>query len=1068
MYLKMFRQSLHTLSILSALLLALVFSVQLSHAQGTTASVSGTVSDPSGAVVPGAKITATNTATGLTYLATTDGAGLYRIPQLPPGSYTLQVSSSGFGIKNLAPFTLLVDQQSQQNISLSPGAETQTVSVSASSLLLDPLNTSQGQVIQNRQIVGLPLNGRDFLQLAQLSAGVTPIVSGISSPASQFSGTTTVSISIGGLREDDNSYLYDGVETRNAWYGEEGLLPSIDLIQEFKVEQIGSSAAFGDAGAFINTVTKSGTNEYHGTAFEFLRNNDFDARNYFDVGAAPPFHQNQFGGTFGGPIKKNKLFFFLNYEGFRQIQPVDNYNIVPTADQRAGNFSADKAQIYNPFTGAPFTGNIIPNGLFSPGALTILNYFPLPNGSYPDNANYFNLSDTTDNWNQETARIDYTINPANTVFARFTLQSQATSVGSFTPTRTQVFPTDPKNVAIGYSHTFSPNLVNTFHFGWSHTSTGQNRVDGFDAAQANPLGLINEEDQSGSYGPPSFNFSGYGNPGSSGGTEIVREGLFAWTDSLLIQKGKQSISIGADIRYDPIYLYEDWAATSLSFNGSYTNDSIADLLLGIPDSATTAIGDPTLNLRSWYQGYYLQDNVHATPKLNLNLGIRYDYHSQPVDTANHVGTFDFATGQDLSYPATNVLGLGRNEIFPVYTNVSPRIGFNYTPDASGHTDIKGGFGIYFLQANVNQYEVEVDTTKYYLVNGYNNTPAVTRPAVYNPAAPIVQPLDFTLGQLFTPNLPGGLPTASFENPHNTTPYTYEWNLAVDQTVGNWLFEVSYLASAGRHIETRANLNPLLPSGTTPVPGYNGLQENLNAGSSIYNGVVGRVEHRFHSGFSLLGSYTFAKCLSTPWQDQFSWHPLDLHLDYGHCAADLNQLFTANGLYQLPFGQGKMFLNRGGWLNQAVGGWELSGIASLHSGPWETLGSNQNLGIFVNALPNVTGPVNNTALNSGLGRHLRLGPYFNTGNVAAISTEAVQGNAGVQNIIAPGSADFDFSLDKEWRVAERYGLTFRGDFFNIFNRVNFTGLDTNVDDSTFGFVSGANPAREIQLSLRATF
>ncbi len=1041
-----------------------------SRAQGTTAAITGTVTDPSGAVVPGATVTATNTGTGVSRPVTSDGSGLYRIPELPPGTYTLQVTGQGFGTKNLAPFTLLVNQQSEQNVSLTPGAETQTVNVSASSLLIDPETTNQGQVIQNQQIVGLPLNGRDFLQLAQLSAGVEPVVPGVSSPASQFGAAsgTTVSVSIGGLREDDNSYLYDGVETRNAWYGAEGLLPSVDLIQEFNVQQIGSSAAFGNGGAFINTVTRSGTNSFHGTAYEFLRNNAFDARNYFDVGAAPPFHQNQFGGSFGGPIKRNKIFFFLNYEGFRQIQPVDNFNIVPTAAQRTGDFSAIARPIYNPATGMPFTNNIIPANQISPVAQRVLNYFPLANGAYQNNSNYFNLSNTRDNWNQETGRIDYTINPANTVFARFTLQSQDTTVGNFTPTRTQVFPTDPKNLAVGYSHTFSPNLVNNFHFGWSHTSTGQNRVDGFDSTQANPLGLLNEEDQAGSFGPPSLNFSGYGSPGSSGGTEIVREGLFAWTDSLLLQKGKQSISIGTDIRYDPIYLYEDWAATSLNFNGSYSGDSIADLLLGIPDSATTAIGDPTLNLRSWYQGYYVQDNIKATNKLNLNLGIRYDHHSEPVDTANRVGTFDLATGQDLSYPATNALGLGRNQVFPVYSNVSPRVGFNYLVDSRGKTDIKGGFGIYYLQANVNQYEVEVDTTQFYLVNGYNNTPAVTRPAVFNPAQPVVQPLNFTLGQLFQPNLPGGLPTSSFENRFNTTPYTYEWNLALDQTIGNWLLEASYIASAGRHIETRINLNPLNPDGSLPYPNYNGVQQNTNEGSSIYHGVVGRVERQFRSGFSLLGSYTFSKCLSTPWQDQFSWHPLNLSLDYGHCALDLNQLFTANGLYQLPFGHGKPFLNGNRLLDETVGGWELSGIASIHSGPWETLGSNQNLGIFVNALPNVSGRINNSDLHSNLGRRFRLGPYFNTQNVTAVTAEGVQGNAGVQNIQSPGASDIDFSLDKSWQLYEQARLTFRGDFFNTFNRVNFSNLDTDVNDSTFGFVSTAGPAREIQLSLRLEF
>ena len=271
----------------------LIFSSSMGRAQSTTGAISGTVTDTSGAIVVGASITVVNTATGVEYHSTTDSLGSYRVTQLPPGTYTMQVSSSGFESQNLQAFKLFVDQQFQQNITLSVGKATQTVSVSAAALLIDTQSSNQGQIIENQAINSLPLNGRDYLQLAQLSAGVTPIISGMSSPASQWTGTQTVAVAIAGLREDDASYLYDGIETRNSWYGAEGLLPSPDNIQEFKVEQSGSSAAYGDGGAFINVVTKSGTNQFHGTAYEYLRNNDFDARNYFDVGAAPAFHQNQ-------------------------------------------------------------------------------------------------------------------------------------------------------------------------------------------------------------------------------------------------------------------------------------------------------------------------------------------------------------------------------------------------------------------------------------------------------------------------------------------------------------------------------------------------------------------------------------------------------------------------------------------------------------------------------------------------------------------------------------------------------------------------------------------------------
>lgn len=1034
----------------------------------TTSGVFGTVTDASGAIVVGAKIVITNTATGIKYNATANSQGSYRVDQLPPGSYTMQVTSAGFQTQDLQAFTLLVGQESQQNIALAVGQATQTVSVSAASLLIDTQTSNQGQVIGTQQIEALPLNGRDYLQLAQLSAGVTPITPSMSSPASQWTGTSTVSISIAGLREDDASYLYDGIETRNAWYGAEGLLPSIDNIQEFNVIQSGAPAQYSAGGAFITAVTRSGTNELHGSVYEFLRNNDFDARNYFDVGAAPPFHQNQFGARLGGPIKKNKMFFFLNYEGFRLIQPTTLFALVPTPQQLAGNFGADPKQLINPFNGAPFVGNQIPSSGFNPVGLKVLSFYPAPNGLYSGGTNYSYVGNTTNGWDQESGRFDYTISAKDTIFARFTNQSQTTSVTDITPSREIIFPSNPKNLAVGWTHVFSPNLVNNVRFGYTHTATGEQRADGFNPDNANPLGLINEADQPGSYGPPSFGVTNYANPGSTEGTDIVREGLTMGTDTVTLQKGRHQISAGFDIRYEPIYMYEDWAATSLNFNGNYTGDPVADILLGVPTSSTTAIGDPLLNLRMWYQSYFVQDNIKLKKNLSVNVGINYEHRSQPVDTQNHVGSFDVATNQDLSYPDTNVLGLTRAMVKPKFLNFAPRIGFNYVPFSNGNTDIKGGFGIYYIQPNINQYEVEVDTTKYYLIQSYNNS-TTTPPPGYVVSTANPGPPTFTLDQLFAPTVKGGGPTASFIQPDGMTPYTYEWNLTVDHTIKNWLMEVGYLGSAAHHYEERPNIAPLLDStGATALPGWNGVQENTNSGSSFYSALIVRAEHRYSSGFSLLGNYTFSKCLGYPWQDVFSWHPLNLRLDRGHCQEDLNHNLVANAIYELPFGRGKAYLNNGALLNQFVGGWKLAAIASLHSGNWTTLGSSQNLGIFVNALPDVTGPINNSSLHSGLGKHGKLGPYFNTQNVVPVTAEAVQGNASVQELANPGYADWDLSGYKGWALADRYTLDFRADVFNAFNRVNFYNLDSGVNDARFGLLTNASAAREIQLSLRFSF
>ncbi len=1045
-------------------LFALAIVVLVSYTmwgQSTTGALTGSVTDSSGAVVVGATVTVTSNSTGISYTAPVDSEGLYRVSQLPPGNYSVHITAAGFKTYDIPSLTLQVDQQARQDVTLGVGQSAETVNVSGTAQLLDTVTSNVGQVIETKQIQDLPLNGRNYLQLATLSAGVSPIAPGVSSPASTWTGTQVVSLSIAGLREDDVSYLYDGIETRNGWYGAAGLLPSIDNIQEFKVEQTGSSSAYGNAGAFINVVTRSGSNELHGSVYEFLRNNKLDSRNYFDVGPPPPFHQNQFGASLGGPIKKNKMFFFLNYEGFRQTQPTDSLNTVPTPAELNGDFSMLSKQLINPFTGAPYPGNIIPKSDFSPVGTRLAAYYPAPNGDYPGGENFLAVTNTTDNWDQASGRIDYSISNKDTVFGRYTQQVQTTVLGGITIYNSQTFPTNPKSLAIGWNHTFNPSLLNNFRFGYTHTETGETRAFGLNSAYANPVGLRNVGLQPGSYGVPRLSISGYANPGGANGTEVIREGLFMWTDGVSLQKGRHNITAGVDVRYDPTYLYEDWQGTNLSFNGNYTGNSIADLLVGVPSAGGSADGDPTLNLRRWYQAYYVEDSFQVSHRLNVNGGLRYEYAQPPVDTRNHVGSFDFATGTELTYPDTKLIGLGRQMVRPRYTNFSPRLGFNWLPLASGNTVVKGGFGIYFLQANLNQFEVEVDTPKYYSVSFYNNSP-------------VGQSLAFTADQLFDPALAGTRPgsgqSVSFENPNNATPYTYEWSLAVQQTfLRNWLLELTYLGSAAHHFEERIISNPLQPDDTTRFPLYpGGAQENINSGNSIYNGVTARVEKRYSSGFSLLGAYTFSKCLSEPWQDQFSWHPLDLRLDRGHCADDLNHRLSVNSIYELPFGRGKHFLNDNDVLNQVVGGWQASAIASFYTGPWFTLSSNQNLGNFINALPNVTGPVNNSSLRSGLGKHGRVGPYFAVQNVQPVTTLGVQGNAGVGNIRAPGAQNWDLALFKSFKFRDRFGLTFRTDFFNAFNHANFTGLVTNVNAANFGDVSSALAGREIQFSLRLAF
>lgn len=549
-----------------------------------------------------------------------------------------------------------------------------------------------------------------------------------------------------------------------------------------------------------------------------------------------------------------------------------------------------------------------------------------------------------------------------------------------------------------------------------------------------------------------------------------------WTEALMVQKGKHQFTVGMDLRYEPMYLYEDWSATSIGFNGVYSGDPVADLLLGVPNTTRTALGDPTMNLTMWYQAYYVQDNFKVNRNLTLNYGGRWEHRTQPVEANNRVGSFDVATGQDLTYPDTKAMGLGRNMVMPIYTNFSPRLGFNWIPTAKSNTDVKGGFGMYYLQPNINQYEVEVDTTKLYEVDSFNN-PAVGSKLAFN--------LDGTHGLpgMFQPamtsgNFSGGGPTVSFIQPNAKTPYAFEWNLIVDHTIKEWFFEAAYIGTSERHYEERNEIDPLntqgvaslwATCGTAPdyVGCYSGVQENQMSGTSNYHALMGRLEKRFSAGYSLMANYTWSKCLGTPYQDEFTWH-VNMHIDYSHCTEDINDVFSANGIYELPFGHGKTFLNTGSVMDALVGGWKVAGIVALRTGPWTTLGSQQNIGFFDGALPDVTGPVNNHSLHGGLGRNGRLGPYFNTQNVVNLSAVGIQGNSGTHTVQNPGYQDYDLSGYKGWRFGERANLSFRADLFNAFNRVNFGTVSTYDLSSNFGMVSSAYAAREIQLSMRLSF
>ena len=525
----------------TALLVATLLCATYCFGQGTASELVGTITDSSGAVVPRVDVTITSIETGITKTIKTDETGGYRFPTLTPGTYTLRVSAAGFKIQDVRPFKLYIDQKARQDITLEVGAQSQTVEVRAEAVILGTENATQAQVIENKQMLDLPLDGRNFMQLATLSVGVTPIMNGMSTAATYWGGggadgTGAVALSVAGTREDDVSYLLDGIETRNSWYGAVGIRPSVEAIQEFKIERTGSSAAYGFGATIISSALKSGTNTLHGTAYDFVRNDALDSRNFFDRGSPPPFRQNQFGANAGGPVVKNKAFFFFNYEGFRQSRPRPWYDRVPTAEQKEGNFSATTTQLVNPFTGQDFTDNQIPSTMFSSAGLKALSFYPLPNGNYPGGLNYFAVRSTTNTWNQYNARADY-YSSHDQLYFSMTISNLTSVRPGLIDLGNLTFPLRNRNASVGWVHTFSPSLLNDLRLGWSHTDSGEVRAHGYDSDWANPLGLKNPATSPGAYGVPSIGVSGYGNPGSGASSNLI--------------KGPVPISVEKGMAYSP-------------------------------------------------------------------------------------------------------------------------------------------------------------------------------------------------------------------------------------------------------------------------------------------------------------------------------------------------------------------------------------------------------------------------------------------------------------------------------------------------------------------------------------
>lgn len=1055
-----------------------------------TATILGRVTDPSGSSIAGAQIVVHNNATGIERSTVSTATGDFAVTLLPiSGVYTLSVSSQGFETQRISGIQLQVDQDARFDVSLKIGSISQTVTAQAEAPVINTDSGSIGQVIENRTILELPLNGRNFAQLATLTASAV-----VGPPNGSPTGFTTIAVS--GGHAGKTEFLLDGITNQEQLFDGIQFTPSVDAIQEFKVQANSFSAEYGRGAAVINGTIKAGTNEFHGDIYEFLRNSYLDAKNFFNTGDKAKLEQNQFGATLGGPIKRNKTFFFLNYEGTRTSRGNSSNTVVPTAAQRTGDFSellVSGEQLNNPTTGQPLPNNRIATSLIDPATAFFLKF--IPDANTAQGTFYYNAPFTS-NADQGNVRVDHRFSEADSLFARYSINNiDQYNPGSFPEVGGRGISLRTQNAVLDETHIFSPTLINDLRLGYARmyrtdtpqglgtNYTVQSGLNGFQETTANFPGF------------PTLNITGYGSIYGNDYSPLTNPtNTYEIIDSATWIHGAHSIRFGMDLRESRMFSTN--AAHSrgnFSFDGGYTGDGFADFLTGYPSSGSRDFPRNLFGETIDNYHFYVQDDYKLSRRLTLNLGLRYEFNPQPAYFQNQSSWFDPATGKiavSLYHGAPNLTtqqvakyaypqfqnyfvtpqqaGVPNGLLFNQHNNWAPRIGFAFRPSEDNKTVIRGGAGIF------------------YLLQSGNNTvsqPILNLPFIVDESIsqPVVNGLPTTraenLFQPFSTNSSFNTPYLATFDPHNRVPYLAEWNFAVQrELIPNMALEVAYVGSKGTHLELfyPFNVPTIDPNDQRPYqqrlpfPAFSSGSFLANANNSTYHSLQITLEKRYANGLSFLASYAWQKSLDGTSNDQNgdgADNPFDLHTMKGPSNIDIEHRFVFSYGYALPFGRGKTFgTNMPRLLDAFIGGWQLAGITTFQTG----LPFTPQLGQSDPANVNYAYARRPDVIGSGTLRSPSIDRWFNTNDFAVPQPYTI-GNAGRNILRGPKFQNWDMSLLKNFSFTERRYLQFRAEFFNIFNHPNFGLPNSNIEDQIHGGqITDAFDPRIMQFALKLYF
>ncbi len=1040
-------------------LLALCLSTGAMAQQSASSGIVGQVMDTSGAAVPGATVTVTNVGTSAQRTATSDAEGRFSFPSLPPATYTLRAELQGFQTAEVKNFELRTGETASPVLTLGLGSVTESVSVRADAPLLQTASASVGQVINEKQIDTLPINGRTVLSLASLSAGVS---SRAFQRGTQY-GRRNEYVTVEGGRDSSTNYTIDGVYVRSLRFNNLSLNPPLDSVQEVSLMRNSFSTEYGQGQAVVSIVTKSGTNEFKGSAYEFGRSDTFDARNYFAT-TKPPFKRNQFGGTLGGPIKKNKLFVFGSYEGLRTNQGQTFLASVPNPTFLSGDFSSLATPIIDPTTGQPFPGNIIPSSRFSNFAKVLTPTIPAPNNNASNN--FRTVQNFIDNADTASGRADLTINDAHSLFGRFMWNNSSQfQPAAFSSTN---YPQKGRNLAIGETWVISPQWVNEIRVGYNYAYHLVGPVNLGDRNWVQDIGLKNLAGSSDplDYGRPNWTISGFSGQGEDTITQGATENIFSVSDAVSRVAGKHNIRFGVQAQYREFqHLTEVPPRGQFTFNGLYSGNPIADYLLGYCSSCGGAFGSSRSNYRSPTVAPFFDDIWQVSRKLTVQMGIRWEYLAPWVEQDNLAGAFDAKTGKiayhkvPANIPASLApLIINQDNYFPAgivspdYNNWGPRVGGTY--NLNDRTVIRSGFGVFYDNLNLNELQFTRLVPPMY--GQYSLTPDKNSPLLVDNLFP-------GLGDI------AQFPAPFSIDPNSRTPYSIQWNVNVQRTLGhNYLVEVAYTGSRAENEHKRYNINQA-DFGTTPLitrlpyPNFqSAILYSSDAGYARFKGLSFRLEKRYSAGLFFLANYQVSRNTdngSGEVEANDTAFRQNLNADYGLSRYNQTHRGAVNFGYELPFGEGKRWLHDGGAAAYILGGWQVQGIFRAATGfPFTVTGTNVcACGSYVPQRVNVA--------RSDLGVLSNPTPeqWFDK-TAYVLPAAGFQGTAGRNTLIGPGSRSTDVSFIKRFPI-QAMRIEFRGEIFNLFNNTNFGQPDANISNVTAGVISAADDARSMQFGLR---